>query len=152
MLFHTHILLGIVFFLFTAPLFPHANQLVFLLVVLLGSIFPDIDERRSKMNRWSGCIGSIVAWFSTHRGLFHSLLFAGIFSFLVGYFWHSFYGWGLFVGYLAHLVGDSITPMGIKPLYPFLRWRIRGPLRVGGFTEGIVLLGLAVVIILHLFS
>ena len=149
MLFHTHVLLGIVFFLVFGKLLGGGSSVVFFLLVLLGSIFPDIDERRSKMNRYSGFIGLIIAFFFKHRGIFHSLIFAGVVSLILGYFWQANYAYGFLLGYVAHLVGDGITRMGIKPFYPFSKFKVRGPLKVGGFVEGLILLMLGVGIVVY---
>ncbi|MBT4539420.1 metal-dependent hydrolase [Candidatus Woesearchaeota archaeon] len=149
MLFHTHVLLGIVFFLVFGKLLGGGSSVVFFLLVLLGSIFPDIDERRSKMNRYSGFIGLIIAFFFKHRGIFHSLIFAGVVSLILGYFWQANYAYGFLLGYVAHLVGDGITRMGIKPFYPFSKFKVRGPLKVGGFVEGLILLMLGIGIVVY---
>lgn len=148
MLFHTHILLGITFFLLFSSFFGATGSVIFLLFVLLGSIFPDIDERKSRMNRYSGIIGTIIAFFSRHRGLFHSFLFAGGLSFLLG-IWQPLYAYGFLLGYLAHLVGDGITRGGIMPFYPFSRFKVRGPFKVGGFMEGVLLLALVAGIVVY---
>lgn len=139
MLFHTHILLGIVFFLLLKNFFHVGNSWILFLLVLLGSILPDIDERKSKMNRWSGIIGEIVSFFAKHRGIFHSLLFVGVLFLLIWNIWGLHYGIALFIGYIAHLFGDALTPMGIKPFYPFSKYSIRGPIRTGGMWETVIL-------------
>ena len=147
MLFKNHVLLGIAFFLLLKDLLPGGNEVVFFLMVLLGSIFPDIDERESKMNQWSGLPGRIVAFFFPHRGLFHSLLLAVLLSALLAFYWNSHYALGLFIGYLSHLAGDAVTLAGVRPLYPFSKQRIRGPLRVGGIWEKVVYLLLIILIV-----
>ena len=137
MLFHTHILLGIVIFLLIKDLFHGGNEIIFFLLILLGSILPDIDERKSKINRWSGIIGVVIAFFFKHRGLFHSLiLHFGIFL-LIYQFFNLYYAIALFMGYLAHIFGDGLTLMGVTIFYPFSDFKIKGPVRVGGFLESI---------------
>jgi inner membrane protein len=146
MLFHTHILLGISFFLVWRQFFPGPHEFVFLSLVLLGSILPDIDSRHSKINRWSGIIGSIVTLCAKHRGIFHSLFFHVFLFFAVGFF-TQYYATALFLGYLAHLLGDGVTLRGLRPFYPFSKFKIKGPLRVGSFTEGVIMLLLVLFII-----
>jgi inner membrane protein len=115
--------------------------------VLLGSILPDLDERNSKINQWSGFIGKIIVFFFKHRGLLHSLLFhVGLFV-LVSYTFNTYYAAALFIGYIAHLIGDGITPMGVQVLYPFSKFKLRGPFRVGGFVEKIIMVSLSVFIL-----
>ncbi len=146
MLFQTHLMLGIVFFLLLENFFPD-NQFVVLFLVLLGSILPDIDDYRSKINQWSGFIGRIIAFFTQHRGMFHSLLlYLGLF-FVMAYFWEEYYGRALFLGYLAHLIGDGMTKQGLQVFYPFSKFKVRGPVRVGGYLELIIFLLLVVVVL-----
>jgi inner membrane protein len=150
MLFRNHILLGIVFFLLLKDYIN--GGLVFFILVLLGSILPDIDERNSKINQWSGFIGKIIATFSKHRGFFHSFLFIGILIFIVWNYFGLNYGLALGIGFLAHVVGDGITPMGVQMFYPFSKFKVRGPIRVGGWMEGIIFLFLVLLIVKELVS
>ena len=150
MLFYTHVLLGILFFLLFRGYFSGNILLVFLLM-LLGSVLPDLDEPHSKINQWSGVLGRIISFFFKHRGMFHSLLFAGIFLILLGYFWQWPYAIALALGYLAHLLIDSITPLGVQLFYPFSRHKIRGPVRTGGAWELFLLALFIVLIIKQLF-
>jgi inner membrane protein len=152
MLFHTHIILGIVVFLFFESFFSGGNAVVFFFLVLLGSILPDIDEKHSKINRWTGIIGIIIAFFFKHRGLFHSVVLHGSLFVLLWKFFDFYYGAALFLGYFAHLLGDGITRMGVPIFYPFSNWKIRGPVRVGGWMEGVIFFLLFVLIVKILFS
>jgi len=146
-MFHTHILLGITVFLVANNFFTGGNEIIFFLLVLLGSILPDIDARRSKINQWTGIIGIFIAFFAKHRGLFHSLILHASLMFVITIYWSNYYAWALFLGYIAHIIGDSITKMGVQIFYPFSNFKVRGPLRSGGFTEGIILVCLAFFII-----
>jgi len=61
------------------------------------------------------------------------------------------FGYGIFVGYLSHLIGDGLSKEGINLLYPFTKLEIRGFLKVGGFVENILfifLLGLSFYIVI----
>jgi len=150
MLFHTHILIGIVLYLTIGEAFGGGNKILFFFLVLLGSILPDIDSANSKINRWSGIIGILVSIFAKHRGLFHSLAFHGVLFLIISSMWHNYYAWGLFLGYTAHVIGDGITLGGLKVFYPFSKFSLRGPIRVGGFTEGIIFLVLVMVIVVKI--
>lgn len=151
MLFPTHILLGIVLFLVIKDFFPGTNQIIAFILVLLGSVLPDIDEGRSKINRWSGILGIIVAFFSRHRGFFHSLVFHLIVFFTVNYFLGVYYASALLLGYFSHLIGDGITPMGVQVLYPFFKFKLRGPIIVGGIAEKVIMITLAGFVTAKLF-
>lgn len=146
MLFLTHFLLGIISFLLIKG-YLLGNQIVLLFLILFGSILPDIDEENSRINQWGGILGKVVAFFSKHRGMFHSLLFAVGLSAVLGYFWTWNYGIALFIGYLSHLIGDALTPMGIQVFYPFLKFRIKGPIKTGGLVEAIMAAVLVLVIV-----
>lgn len=146
-MFHTHILLGITVFLFTKDFFSAGNNLIFFLMVLLGSILPDIDSRHSKINRWSGFVGNIATFLAKHRGFFHSLLFFLILFFVISYYWKNNYAWGLLLGYFAHLIGDGITRRGVQIFYPFSKFKFKGPIRVGGMFETIIMVLLIIAII-----
>lgn len=146
MLFYTHILLGIGFFLLFRKFLP-GDQIVTFLLVIFGAILPDIDEAKSKISQWSGIIGKSVNFFAKHRGIFHSLIFS-LGLFLVIYFlWNFVYAWAILVGYISHLIGDALTPMGVQVFYPFSKFKLRGPVKTGGMGEWIVLAGLVVFIV-----
>ncbi len=147
MLFHTHLLLGITFFILLRNFFSGGNEIIFFLLVLLGSILPDIDDGKSKIKKASGILGSTISFIFKHRGMFHSLIFALGLFFLITFLWNSYYAGGLLLGYLSHLIGDAVTPMGINLFYPFSRLRLRGPIKVGSPGEWIILVMLTVVIV-----
>ena len=94
------------------------------LMVFFGSIFPDYD----------------VAY-GTHRKTLHNLW---VMAACGSYMW--FYGFpavaNLFflLGFLSHLVADSVTKQGIMPFYPILNWKISGPITTGGWSEKAVML------------
>ena len=151
MLFHTHILLGILFFLFFKHIFQGGNEIVLFLLVLLGSVLPDIDSKYSKIHQWSGFIGRIITFFAKHRGLFHSFIFHLFLFFAVSFFFSSYYAFGLFLGYLAHLLADGLTRRGVQVFYPFSSYTIRGPLKVGGLVEGLLLVVFVALILKLIF-
>ncbi len=138
MLFHGHLLVGMLMFLLTYKLFPElyigSNLLILFLVVLFGSILPDIDEKGTKINQWFGFVGIIFEKMFKHRGFLHSLIFFLSISFLVKLIFSDAYGYALLLGLFSHILGDGISKMGVKLFYPF-RFRIRGPLKVGSMAE-----------------
>ncbi len=138
MMFQSHVLLGVLLFIVFKGLFFGGNEVVFFFLVMLGSILPDIDSQHSKVNRWSGIFGVVIAFFFKHRGVFHSLpIYLGLF-FLMREWIGVYYASGLFLGYLAHIIGDGISKEGVKPFYPFSFFHFRGPMRVGGWLEKII--------------
>lgn len=151
MLFYTHLLIGVLSFLILNPYFHGGNKWIFLAILLLGSLLPDIDEQNSKINRQSGFIGSIISFLTKHRGIFHSVFLAVLFFLLITIFWSNYYAWAMLVGYLSHLLGDALTPMGVHILYPLSNFKLKGPIRTGGIAELLLLTGIIFLIARMIF-
>ena len=134
MLFPTHILLGIFFFLIFESFLPKGNEILFLIFILVGSLLPDIDEKHSKASQWTGLLGTIISFFSKHRGFFHSLFFVVIITLTTKYLLNEYLAWGIFLGLTSHLLGDSLTKQGLPILYPF-PFRIKGFMKTNGWQE-----------------
>lgn len=104
--------------------------------VLLGALFPDIDHPTSMLGRYVKPIG----WLAKHRGFFHSLfaaaLFTGLLYALLSFFgvYDAVYALAFFAGYLSHLFFDAITKEGIQPYYP-AKQRVQGKTKVGSLQE-----------------
>lgn len=142
MLFLTHILFGFLTALISRDFFSGGNYSVFLFLVLLGSVLPDIDERKSKIAKGSGLIGLVVGFFFKHRGFFHSLVFLVLAVLLVKLFFGDYYGWGLFLGLAGHLLLDSMSKKGINWFYPFYGGEMKGFIKVGSGGELVLRAGL----------
>lgn len=151
MLFAGHLLIAILLFLLARShlLSFGGNEVFLFLVLIFAALLPDIDEKHSRMNRWSGILGRIVIKIFRHRGLLHSLLFSGVIALCIGTFFSKAYGLAFLLGYFAHIFADGITPMGVRILYP-LSFKVSGPLKVGSLGE-MLLTGLLFVITI-LFS
>jgi len=135
MLFRTHFafsfLIGLLFINILNP----ANQILFIILVLFGSAFPDIDQPNSKIGRKI----KIIGWFFRHRGIFHSIFMALIISYTI-YFFTGYFS-AFLIGYLSHLVIDAMTISGIAFLYPFSKKRVRGFIKTGAISENLMFLG-----------
>lgn len=118
-------------------------------LVLLGSIFPDIDEPRSFIGRKFPLISRIVSLSFSHRGLTHFFIIPLIFI-LASLIFHSLaispYLFAFGYGILLHQVGDMMTISGI-PYYFFPLSSKRAvllpkPLRfkTGGIVEKLLLI------------
>lgn len=127
-----------------------------LAAVAFGSLLPDIDSPESLLGRRAKFISvplsylqgdrSLLPWSedSHSRGITHSIwaliacwwLFAGQYTVAMA----------LAFGFLAHLVGDALTPAGVRLFWPF-DIKIRSPLcfRTGGFIEYLFTTSLATV-------
>jgi len=103
------------------------------------------------MKKASGIIGSIISYLFKHRGIFHSIFMGlGLFVLFI-VFWNSYYAFAILIGYGSHLFGDIITPMGLKLFYPLSDFKIRGPIRVGGLGEWVILFGMGLVVLKSFF-
>src|SRR3989339_753163 len=147
MLFFTHILFGLLIALLFKSFLPEINYWLFLFLVLLGSIFPDIDEPNSKIVNWSGFIGKIISFFSHHRGFFHSLFFILLISLILNLFLSIYYLFGLVLGLFSHLFLDSLTKQGIVLFYPLPYFKLKGWMVTGGIIEWLIRLIFLVLII-----
>ncbi|MFH1237144.1 MAG: metal-dependent hydrolase [Candidatus Aenigmatarchaeota archaeon] len=99
----THIIFGI--FLFVLLWAAFKLDIALSVLVAVGSVFPDLDYRK----------GLTVY----HRKLAHNIwvmLLAGIIIALVA---NSIeFGMAFALGFMSHMLADSLTPMGVYPLYP----------------------------------
>jgi inner membrane protein len=140
MLFRVHVLFGIFCWLvLDAVLFMPFWVLFW---VLLGSVLVDVDSASSKLGRRF----KFLSWFFAHRGFLHSLLACVLVSAVFGLL-NLWFGFGVFVGWMSHLIMDSLTVQGVGIFWP-LGFRLRGFIRSGGWMEDVcfvVLLGLDIV-------
>lgn len=119
---------------------------VIIVGLVVGSVFPDIDRPRSLLGR-----------VLKHRGIVHSPLALGVSvvvlsTLLSVHNANQIIAFGFFLGYLIHLVTDSLTPMGVKWLQPFKGGSVRFIIRTGGFGELVVAFPFAILLILLLLQ
>jgi len=129
MLFKTHLAIA----LFLVLLFFQyiTNPFIFLPVVFLATIIPDIDSRFSKIGKKK--IFRLLQFFVKHRGILHSFTFLLVLSLLIFLsFKEILFPFAL--AYSLHLLLDALTIQGISPFYP-LKFRTRGKVKTGGFLE-----------------
>ena len=131
MMFYTHLIFAFFFSLISVRYLHPNNQILFVILVLIGGSLPDLDHPNSKLGRYF----KIINMFLKHRGILHSLLVLPIISLLLYYFDYGYFSLPIIVGYFSHLVGDAITKEGIKPFHPISSFRVNGFIRVGGFSE-----------------
>lgn len=129
MLMKTHIALGVFLLLL---FFPSSHyKWVFLPVILIASIIPDIDSAFSTVGKRR--IFRILQWLTKHRGAIHSLTFCLAVS-LILVFIYPPAAFPFFLGYGIHLLADSFTVEGIAPFWP-LEKRLNGKITTGGKIE-----------------
>lgn len=134
---------------------------IFLLLIAIGSIIPDIDEPNSILGRKLKFLSYPINIFFGHRTITHNLILFSIFSIFSIFFYIQKYNYlfALSVGILIHILQDSMTYQGIKnglfPMqrlnYHFVLFPRRFRFAVGSITEYIILLISAIFLIAVVF-
>ena len=123
----------------------------------IGGLLPDLDHPESVLGRRLPLISIPLARVFGHRGMTHSLL-AVVFIVMglvaaTTIYQLGIVGWlipPLLVGYLSHILGDSMTPSGVPLFWPhkrtysfnlFKTWSWQETVSVGAFTLLVVLAG-----------
>ncbi|HIH52410.1 hypothetical protein AUJ61_01825 [Candidatus Pacearchaeota archaeon CG1_02_30_18] len=134
MLFKTHVIISLFGGLLLMSYFN--NSFLFLGMVLISTLIPDLDSFNSKIGkRFSS---RVLTSFTKHRGIMHSLLFL-IIIYLLLYFYFQILSFGFLIGYSVHLFCDLITKQGLRLFYP-LKFKISGFIKTGGKMEGFLFL------------
>lgn len=136
------------------------ESLIFFVLVLLGSLLPDLDTPKSKLGRKFWPISFIISLFVKHRTATHSLLFVAVVGAVSGILFATFSSSWFFilaitVGTSSHIVGDWLTKRGVPFLYPFKKERFKAPItfETDGFVEKIlclVLIGINILLFIVL--
>lgn len=129
---NTHKIIGVCSGLCAALI---TNQTALPAIALIGSSFagsliPDIDEPHSLVGRHVPGFSHALKVIFEHRGAIHTpftmILTTALIYFIlkpwcpVEYISAITIGW--VVGYLSHLILDTITPQGIMWYFPFSKW------------------------------
>ena len=126
MMFRTHLAFGILIGLLSLKYIEAESTLIFLLITAFFSIFPDIDEKDSKIGRRFKFLSYPIEFIFRHRGLMHTI-YLPILIFLIFLLFNNVnYGFAALLGYLSHLFMDALTKRGIRPLQPLLKFRVKG--------------------------
>lgn len=101
----------------------------------IGSIIPDIDHPNSYIGKRFKIVSWSVSKMCGHRGFIHSPLFwliYTIFTMFISTYFKGFsqivyyqFAMGSSLGFLSHLLLDSLTVSGIPLLYPFSKRMFR---------------------------
>lgn len=140
MLFYTHLIFAFLFGILSMNYVHPANQVLFIVLVVFGGTLPDVDSSSSKL----GSKVKVVSWFFKHRGFFHSLFVLPFISLILYFIGFSNFAIPIIIGYVSHLIADSMTKEGIMFLYPLSKAKIKGFIRTGGFLEKIIFIILVV--------
>ncbi len=144
MMFRTHVAFSFLIAVLFIQFVPVEHAFIFVIsVVLLGSL-PDLDTTKSKLGSRLWFLSFPISLIFRHRGFFHSVFPPLIIFFLLRSIGWEFLGLAVFVGYVAHLLGDALTVEGVNFLHPISTFRIQGFLRTGSLVEGVVCTGIIV--------
>ncbi len=139
MLFRTHLAFGFLIGLLALKIIDPYNTILFLILVLIGSVLPDIDHPKSKVGKKVKIIGFLFE----HRGFFHSLLFLILIHVVLALFFRSNpFVLPFVIGYTSHLFIDCFNHKGIMPFHPLSRFRIKGFIKTGALLETTLFFGL----------
>jgi len=149
MLGRTHLAFSFLIALYIIDILKINNQILFTIILLLFSIFPDIDVKSSKISKKLRPFSYITSLLG-HRGILHTIYFP-ITLFLVLFILNQkLLSLAVLIGYSLHLLLDITTKKGIALLYPLSKKRIKGFIKVGSLIENILLIILIVLIIYKL--
>ena len=138
-MFKTHLAFSILVALLILIFFDIPNKIIFIFLIAVSSSFPDIDSDKSKIGRKLPLISKIINLIFGHRKFFHSV-FIPLILFLALYTIGFYISLAIFIGYLTHLLGDSITNEGIMPFYPLSKFNISGLLKTNSILEFLLFL------------
>ncbi len=151
MLVRTHIAIN----LFVGLLFINLiyEKTIFLTVLLIATLLPDVDNAHSYISHKIGPLKRIFLFFSEHRGFFHSLTYCMILTSILLVFF-PLIALPFFMGYSIHLLADSFTIQGVRAFWPHVI-HTKGRISVGGLAEKIVLttfvlLDLLIIIVINI--
>ena len=126
----THLVFGLLLAALLTEFIGYQKPLLAIILILLGSLLPDIDEKSSRLGRRV----PVISHLTKHRTFFHGILFLATCVILLSLLAATPYVLAFVAGFAGHLVLDALTPMGVKPFWPS-DLKIRGPVKAGGWLE-----------------
>ncbi len=136
MRFRTHLAFSFLISILIIDSFNIQNKIIFIVVLLIASALPDIDSYKSKLGKKIKPISFLINILLGHRGIFHSPFLLILISMVIAII-NIEIAAAFFIGYLSHLVLDSLTPEGVMFFYPFSKKRTKGFIRTGSLWENI---------------
>jgi inner membrane protein len=154
MIHSTHMLFGVFLILALYEGIPslktYAPFVFAMIIAPFGALVPDLDHPKGYMSRGSWEVVSLaVRKTTTHRGWTHSLVGAVFFTVIAGVvFWYFkanlSYTIPFFIGYISHLISDSLNPTGVNWFWPKVKKKYKvGLIRTGSRRESIFQNGLS---------
>lgn len=150
MRYYTHLAFSFLVGIYLINFLQIKNQILFLMVFLFFSIFPDIDTIKSKISKKLRVFAYIVNFLLGHRGLVHSIWIPAL-IYLLLFTISVKLAIAASFGYLSHLVLDCFTVKGLRVLWPYKK-RIKGFVKTGSIYEYILFIGLLIADIYFLIN
>jgi inner membrane protein len=125
----THILFSVNFYLICLNLNLLNFNLLGIIILIAATLLPDIDVETSRLGKRF----KVISFAFTHRGFFHSMLFF-VFGYLILYYSNVFYLVEFSIGYLGHVLLDSINYGGVMFFWP-LPFKVKGFIKTNSLTE-----------------
>ena len=148
MLFRTHLTFSFLIGLYIID-FLKTDHILFMIILLFFSIFPDIDESSSKIFKKLKPFSYLAVLFG-HRNIFHTIYFPIAISLVLFILNLKLISLAVLIGYSLHLLLDMITKKGIALFYPLSKKRIKGFIKVGSLIESILFIILIIMIVYKL--
>jgi inner membrane protein len=141
MQYYSHVTAAVATTVALAPQFHQPITIALMAGVVIGSLFPDIDEPKSNIGQKAPGVSHLIHFLFGHRGLTHSILFIALM--FLPFFYHPIpLLYGFFIGVVLHILCDACSVSGVPLLLPFSKQRFGIPLYItGGIREYIILLG-----------
>jgi inner membrane protein len=150
MMLKTHLAVTFLFILlFISHITGIFHKVLFLVVVLISSMLPDIDLRYSTIGKSK--LARPFQLFVKHRNFVHSLTFCMILTLML-VFLYPVLALSFFIGYSIHLFLDSFTPEGILFFWPY-KEKSKGKIRTDGAIDRslfLVFLGLDILALIFI--
>jgi len=145
MLHGSHIMAGTALYLFISPIIGMQITAAGIIITAISSLIVDIDHPKSFISHWTAftkMISTGISTITTHRGVTHTLygltawivIIATTLNYLGRAVWSPIL-LGAIIGYLSHLIIDSLNPQGVKWFGEESKIRIKGPIQTGGIIE-----------------
>jgi membrane-bound metal-dependent hydrolase YbcI (DUF457 family) len=133
MLLRTHFSVALCISIFLAVF--AENKIIFFIGALIATFLPDIDSGKSRAGKH--LILRPLQWMTKHRGVFHTLLLAIVFSALLYPIDFSL-SLGFFIGYCIHLGLDCLTKNGCRIFWPVSNLKLKFFISTGGILEEVI--------------
>jgi len=144
MLIYTHLLGGLVLSLILILNFNISNPFIFLITLCIFTVIPDIDSHKSKVGKNTFPLSIILELFFSHRGFIHTIWPPLFIFFIFWYFGYTPIGFAAMLGYLLHILMDSLTLGGVN-LFGFKKYK--AIIKTGGFFEKVFAILLVVILV-----